>query len=89
MKLYEFGKAPEAKTDGFGRILTTFRGTEEEASRAFFNSNVALVRGPNLHGHTDSFEFAVMDGSPKTRELTFADRKMGKPEDPDHWYQHP
>ena len=84
MKLYDFGKAPEAKTDGFGRILTTFRGTEKEACIAYLNSNVALVRGPSLQGQPDSFEFAVMDGSPRTRELTSAELKITiQPETPD------
>ena len=76
MKLYEFGEAPKAKTDGFGRIITCFRGTEEEACIAYLNSNVALIRGAMLHGQVDSFEFAIMEGSSKTLELASAERNM-------------
>lgn len=74
--MYEFGEAPKAKTDGFGRIITCFRGTEKEACTAYLNSNVAIIRGAMLHGQVDSFEFAVMEGSPKTLELASAEREM-------------
>lgn len=72
MKLYEFGEAPVAKADGFGKIITCFRGTENEAQKAYLKTNVALVRGPSLHGQADAFEFAVMEGSNKTLKLASA-----------------
>lgn len=78
MKLYEFGEAPKAKADGFGRIITTFRGTETEARIAYMNTNVALVRGAPLSGQDGFFEFAVMAGSTQTSEPASIDRNMSK-----------
>lgn len=60
-KLFEFGAAPEAKAEGYGSIVQTFVGSDQQALEKFKGIAVALVRGPEIFGQKGYFEFGVME----------------------------
>lgn len=62
--IYQFGRLPEARSDGFTYFSHTVSGTVESVSRTFAGQDVAIVMGAEYFGRPGEYQFGVMSRTP-------------------------
>lgn len=58
MKIYEFGTAPQARRDGFGKLVETVISKDEVLLANHANDDAVYVRGPAVQSRPGYHEFA-------------------------------